>query len=519
MVRNIVIVGGGGSGWMTASYMSTFLEDVNITLIESSDIPVIGVGESTLLPMVEFMEKLGLDEKDWMPECNAAYKSSICFQGFSAKNDPPYWFPFTPMGMIKGRPVSRYWLNRHHNNDPEYKDRFSIYDYCSLVPEICRQKRTVKGLPGNGYAYHLDAGLLGEYLKKLSISRGVKHVVDTIKEVVLAENGTIKSLSLEKGAGIEGDLFIDCSGFASILMTKTLNEPFESYSDYLFNDRAVAMRFPYEDKESEMVSYTMCTAQSSGWIWQVPLYNRMGSGYVYSSAHLSEQQAEDEIRDYFGRDRVNDLDVRHLKIRVGKQRRSWVKNCVAVGLSGGFVEPLESTGLFIVQGEVDLITQILKGRNDYTICDAEVYNQSVTRLMEIIRDFLVCHYALTQREDTPYWRDVKYATKISDSLAEKLQLARTNFPDAEYITRFDNPGLAGFSFSDGWQYVLAGMNYLPFDYPQLRGGRVGPFEQIIEENMGVAKQYQQQLAQQRKEISKMPSHYQYLRENLYGGEA
>ena len=517
MVKNIVIVGGGSAGWMTASYMSKKLSGINITLIESSDIPVIGVGESTVLPIVEFMNTLGLDEKDWMPKCNATYKSAIGFQGFGSKDDPPFWFPFTRIHMINGRQTSRYWMRKHFT-ESEYKDRFTLYDYCSAVPEICRQNRTVKGLQNYDYAYHFDAGLLGEYLKNYSKKNGVKHIVDNVTNVEISSNGTIESISRQNGERLRADLFIDCSGFSSLLLTKALKEPFESYSDYLFNDRAVAMRIPYEDHDREMFSYTMCTARTSGWIWKIPLYNRMGSGYVYSGSHLSEDQAEHEIRKFYGEKRVKDVDASHIKIRIGKQRRSWVKNCVAIGLSSGFIEPLESTGLFIVQGEVGLLTEILKQKNDYNIADMGIYNESVTRLMEVIRDFLVCHYALTGREDTEYWKDVKYTTKISDTLAMKLQIARTNFPDIEYVRHFDNPGLAGFTFSDGWQYILAGMNYLPFDYPQYRKNNVGPFEKHITDNMSLAMKYQEQMSVFKKRISEMPTHYQYLKDNIYNGK-
>jgi tryptophan halogenase len=171
--------------------------------------------------------------------------------------------------------------------------------------------------------------------------------------------------------------------------------------------------------------------------------------------------------------------------------------------------------LFIVQGAVDVVTQILKTKHDYTIADMAAFNGSVDRLYEIVRDFLVCHYALTSREDSPYWKDVKYTTKISDSLAAKLQIARTNFPDLEYLHLFDNAGLAGFSFSDGWQYILAGMNYLPFDYKQIRDRQAGPFEPHIQNNMPTADKLQAQYAEQRKHIPSLPSHYQFLKNGLY----
>jgi flavin-dependent dehydrogenase len=517
MIRKIVIVGGGSSGWMTAAHLATHTKGIQISLIESSDIPVIGVGESTVPPMVDFMAGLGIQEEEWMPKCNATYKSSICFSEFHAKGDPLFWYPFIPMGMVEGRPTSRYWMHKHRT-DKAYADRFSFYDYCTIVPELCRQGKTVKSVFNHGYAYHVDAGLLGQYLKELSKSRGVEHVVDTITEARMREDGGIKAVARKNGPDLEGDLFIDCSGFRSLLLGQALNEPFDSYSDYLFNDTAIAARLPYIDPDKEMISYTMCSAQSSGWVWQVPIYNRLGTGYVYSSAHKSADEAEKEFRQFLGEDRTKDISMRQLKMRVGKQRRSWVKNCIAVGLSGGFVEPLESTGLFIVQGALDVITELLKTKHDYTIADVTAFNASVDRLYEIIRDFLVCHYALTSREDSPYWKDVKYTTKISDSLADKLQLARTRFPDLEFLHMFDNAGLAGFNFNDGWQYILAGMNYLPFDYKQVRDRQTGPFEPHIKRNMPRADKLQAQYAQQRQQIPNLPSHYQFLKNGLFKGK-
>ena len=519
MIKKIVIAGGGSSGWMTASYLSHNLKDIKITLIEASDIPTIGVGESTIPPIVDFMKGLGLKEEDWMPKCNATIKSAICFKDFYKKGDPKFWFPFTGIEMFEGRAINRYWLHEHLNN-PEFKDRYSFYDYCYVTPAICDHGSTVKALPKPlGYAYHVDSGLLGGVLKDFSTSNGVEHIIDNITKANLDENGWIKSLSRKNGEDIEGDLFIDCTGFGSYLMDKVMKEPFEDYYDCLFNDRAVAIRIKYNDKHKEMSSFTECTAMSSGWIWRVPLYNRLGTGYVYSSKHKTEDEAEAELRQHLGEDRTKDVDALHLKIRVGKHKRSWVKNCIAVGLSGGFVEPLESTGLQIVQGQVDLLMQILKKSNDYSVSDVKVYNDSVTRLYELIRDFLVCHYALTSREDSQYWRDVKYETRIPDTLSKKLQIARTNMPDNEFTRIFDDSSLAGFNFNDGWMSVLVGMNHIPFDHTELRKQKIGAFEDYVVNNMPKAKQRYMQLQQMKKmNIHKMPSHYQWLKDNIYKGE-
>ncbi len=520
MVKKIVIAGGGSSGWMTASYLSKNLKDVQITLIEASDIPTVGVGESTIPPIVDFMKGLGFKEEDWMPQCNAVYKSAICFKDFYRVGDPRFWFPFTGIELFEGRPVNRYWLNKYFT-DPAFKNRHLFYDYCYITPAICRRGSTVLSLPSPvGYAYHFDAGLLGGILKEYSREHGVEHIVDKITKANLDEKGWIKSLSREKGDDIEADIFIDCTGFGSYIMDKVMKEPFEDYYDHLFNDRAVAASIKYDDKDKEMTSYTMCTAISSGWVWRIPLYNRIGTGYVYSSNHKTPDEAEMELRNHLGEDRTKDVDVRHLKIRVGKHKRSWVKNCIAIGLASGFVEPLESTGLQIVQGQVDLLMQILRANhNDYSVGDVKVYNDSVTRLYELIRDFLVCHYALTSREDTPYWKDVKYEMKIPDTLSKKLQLARTNMPDQEFMNIFDDSSLAGFNFNDGWMSVLVGMNHLPFDHAALQKKKIGPYEDIIFNNMAKADQRYQQIQQMKQtHISKLPTHYQWLKEKIYDGK-
>ena len=517
MVKKILIVGGGSAGWASAAYMSKHLKDIQIELIESSEIPVVGVGESTVPPIVEFMNELGLAEEDWMPRCNATFKSCIRFEDFHQVDEPPIWYPFEPVEILNNRPLTRYWHYKHLT-DPEFADRYTFYDYNFMVPEICRQKKTVKSIPNTSYAYHFDAGLWGVVLKEFAMEHGVSHHVDTITKVNQDERGNITSVSRKNGDDIEADLFIDCSGFTSLLIGKTLNEPFDDLYKHLFNNKAIALPMPYEDKESEMVSYTNCHALSSGWVWTTPLYHRLGTGYVYCDKYKDPDDAELEFRNHLGFDRVKDVAAKHIDIRVGKHRRTWVNNCVAIGLSAGFIEPLESTGLQIFQGAIQLLTNILKKDSDYHACDVKTYNDSITRLLEIIRDFLTCHYALTEREDTPYWHDVKYKTEISDTLSEKLQFARLAMPDIQHVNRFDNASLAGFSFNEGWQCILTGMNYLPFEWPQLKHNNVGPYEKAIVDNMHLADQRQKEREKQRGMVSSLPSHYQYLKTNLYNGE-
>lgn len=521
MVKNIVIVGGGSAGWMCAANLSKRLENVNISLIESPNVPTIGVGESTVPPIVNFMQSLGLDETDWMPACQATYKSSICFRHFHGTDHNRIWFPFSRTWSVANRPANRHWLYKYFTDD-NYNDRFSLYNYCTLVPEICMQGKTIRSLPGSSYAYHLDATALGEYLKAFSKAHGVRHIADTIQEVTLAEDGTINHLKLEHGEPLTADLFIDCSGFRSLLLGQTLKEPFDDYYDSLFNDKAIAIRLPFADKEAEMVSYTLCTALSSGWVWTIPLYNRLGTGYVYSSKYLSADEAEKEFRDYLGKffdtERVEAAQAKHLDIRVGKHQHTWVKNCVAIGLSAGFIEPLESTGLQIVQSQIHLLTETLKGRNDYNCMDVAIYNNSITNLLNSIRDFIVCHYALTSREDTPYWKDVKYNTKLSDQVIEKLTIARAVMPAWGTEQKFDTAGtLAGFGFNEGWYYILAGMNHLPFAFEQHKQNMLGSFEKVLNESRNEAAGMAARLEAEISKIPGMPSHYQFLKNTIYGG--
>lgn len=517
MKKRILITGGGSSGWMTAAYLSKFLPEFEISLVEASDIPTVGVGESTVPPLVHFMDQLGLKEREWMPKCNATYKSSICFQDFYKQGEPPFWFPFSGTETLEGVPLNRFWYHNYLNNS-EFSSRHSFYDYCYFAPAVCRAGSTVKALPfPTGYAYHIDSGLFGEVLKEFATSNGVNHVIDEITEANLNSDGTIHSLYRKNGEPLEADLFIDCSGFGSFLMDKVMQEPFDEYYDSLFNNKAVAIRTEYVDKPTEMSSYTLCTAVKSGWIWRVPLNNRIGNGYVYCDAYCTPDQAETELRQHLGEERTKGIEAKHLDLRVGKHRRSWVKNCVAVGLSGGFVEPLESTGLQIVQGQVELLAHILKNQNGYSIADVATYNTSVTRLYEVIRDFLVCHYALTSREDTNYWKDVKYNTVIPDSLSRKLAVARVHMPDQGYLSKFDDGGLAGFNFNDGWLCVLIGMNFMPFEHESIKRSKVGPYDDRVTKNLSKAAQRLKGFEKMKREnFSKLPNHFDWLKDNIFG---
>ena len=521
-VKSILIVGGGSSGWMAATYMSSILKEIKITLVESSDIPIIGVGESTIPPIKSFMEMMKFEESDWMPKCNATYKSSIRFENFYKKGDPPFWYPFEPMMEIAERPISRYWQYKYMH-DPAYADRFSFFEACFSAPALCESGKTVKSVAAAGYAYHFDAGLLGEYLKNVAKSNGVNHVVDTITDVNLLENGDIKSVSRANGEALQADLYIDCSGFQALLIGKHLNDSFDSFREYLFNDSAVAMRVPYIDKDKEMHSYTNCTALSAGWVWNIPLYDRIGTGYVYSSDYKTKEEAELEFRQHLGEERVRDVEAKHIKIRHGHQNNPWTRNCVAIGLAAGFIEPLESTGIHISQSGIELLTRMLKYNAEYGIAEQDIYNSSMNSLFEHIRDFLVCHYALTSRDDSEYWKDIRQTAKVSDALRKKLMLARAVFPDRQFQHIYDGAlvshGLNAFVIGVGWPCILLGMNFLPYTADDTQTQSVGTIDKHIEDNMHLAEQYFSQKKMKLAELlNALPSHYQYLKQNIYDGQ-
>ncbi len=265
--------------------------------------------------------------------------------------------------------------------------------------------------------------------------------------------GRIESLNTGTGNKITADLYIDCTGFRSLLLDKTLAEPFESYSRSLFVDRAIALRVPYDDPESEMHPYTSSTALSSGWVWNIPVADRIGTGYVYSSAFSSDDDAENELRVHLGKDRVKDISANRLNIgRVGKHRNTWVGNCVGIGLSSGFLEPIESTSLHFVYAGVAKLAEAL-GDGYYNAATISAYNMFITDMMEEARDFIVAHYALTQREDSAFWAAVKYDTVVPESLGRVLSRARLALPEA------DSEQII-FKYSS-WACILAGMNFFP----------------------------------------------------------
>ncbi|MDF5735991.1 MULTISPECIES: tryptophan halogenase family protein [unclassified Nostoc] len=474
-VENVVIVGGGSAGWMTAAYLSKALDrNIQITLVESSNITKVGVGEATFSTIKLFFDFLGLQEYEWMPKCNATYKMAIKFVNWNAKGQD-FYHPFQRYEVIDGFDISEWWLKMKKDQE--------AFDYaCFLIPWLCDHQSSPRYFDGKvfdnkvqnefsqehivkknildnlkiqyPYAYHFDANLLARFMKDYAMERGVKQIVDDVVDIKLTEDGSIDSLTTKEHGILSGDLFIDCTGFSGLLINKALGEPFISYSESLLCDRAIAMQIPTDLKKDGINPYTTATALSSGWVWNIPLYGRNGTGYVYSSAFISPEEAEQEFRQHLGVVADN-CKSSHIKMRIGRNRNSWVKNCVAIGLSSGFVEPLESTGIFFIQHGIEELVSHFPSKyfNEELI---HSYNKVIANCIDGVREFLTLHYYASDRTDTDFWRATKNNIKVSEELQEKLRLWKNRLPSNKSI----NPKYHGFE-SYSYSVMLMGLNYMP----------------------------------------------------------
>jgi tryptophan halogenase len=464
-IQVITILGGGTAGWLAANYLHTALHkaqhglDVTIQVIETPAIATVGVGEATIPSLRATMNYLGLDEKEWMTRCNATFKLGIKFVGWTKSTDdeptPTYWHPFERPPEVNNLSLMDYWLQKRANGS-----RMPFGEACAITPHLCNAKRSPKSYDDEPYAsnyryaYHLDAALLAEYLREVAISRGVRHIQDKVSGVVLNDEGWVDHLVTEEHGNIFGHLFIDCSGFRGIIINGALDEPFIPFGDYLFCDQAVAMRVPARYENSGIDPFTTATALSSGWTWDIPLLTRKGIGYVYSSSAISESEAERELRTFIG-EPSRDVEAMHIRMRVGRTRHCWVKNCVSVGLAGGFIEPLESTGIYLIEVGLRMLVECFPDRS-LNPSLRNRYNDIMRSVYEDIRDFIIMHYCTTDRDDSPFWIQNNHHPNIPAELAEKLERWSNMIPTSNDISN----RLAFFE-EQSYQYVLAGMNHLP----------------------------------------------------------
>jgi tryptophan halogenase len=456
---DILIVGGGTAGWLTAAFLAKALgqgpDGARITLVESSDIPTIGVGEGTFPTIAKTLASLGVDEAGFMRESSAAFKQGIKFvdwaRASSADRHSYYYHPFALPRENEGMDLLPHWLVGDAGHG------VSLADAVTLQERVCDAGRAPKRAtdadfhgPMN-YAYHLDAARFGAYLAKVAKSLGVEHRLGTVTHVDLDGQGAIAGVRTREHGLINARLYLDCTGFSSQLIGRALGVPFIDKNDVLFVDRAVTIQVPYDGRVA-IPPYTISTAHEAGWTWDIALRERRGVGYVYSSRHTDDTRAETVLRDYVG-PAARTLPARQLKLQIGWRERHWVKNCVAVGLSGGFLEPLESTGIILIEAAAHLIAGLYQ-RNGGFESAARQFNTLMSARYERIVDFIKMHYFLTQRTDTAFWRENADPKSAPDSLLAHLDMWRHR-PPSRFDFVMDHESFAPANY----QFVLYGMGF------------------------------------------------------------
>src|SRR6202790_3895119 len=460
-VRSVVIVGGGTAGWMTALILARSLiaRGVQITVVESPAVGIIGVGEGSTPWLRGFFDSLGIEESEWMPECHATYKCGIAFDRWSTKPGfERYFHPFA--SMLDNLTMTQFV----HNTDARVNgaDVYAHPDRFFIASRLAARRLAPK--PAEHFpfdiwhGYHFDSVLLGQFLHKKALERGVRHVTAHVTHANLDERGAIASLNTAEGPGIAGDLFVDCTGFAGLLITQTLKTPFVSFAENLFNDAAIAMPTPMGDT---VPSETVSTAMKHGWAWKIPLTQRFGNGYVYSTQFCTPDEAERELREHLGL-LESDTPARHLKMKIGRVTKHGNKNCLAVGLSQGFIEPLEATALLFIQQTAAVFVEFLE-QGDLGETARDKFNARVNEHFEGTRDYIVTHYKTNSRTDTDSWRANAANLRLSDPLKLLLSLWMSGKSIGPPVRQqVLGKGYPVFS----WYSIMAGMGIFP-DAPTL----------------------------------------------------
>ena len=458
-VESILIVGGGTAGWLTAAILASQHPHnegagIQIVLIEAPDIPTIGVGEGTWPSIRSTLRNAGIKESDFLRECHASFKQGSKFVGWkSGSSDDYYYHPFDlPQGFFEGN-LAQYWVDT--------KPSVSFASMVSVQERLCEEDLSPK-LPNSAeysgvsnYAYHLDAGRFSEFLKTHCIEQlGVRLVRDRVTSIVARDDGDIGHVQTEMSGEIHADLFVDCTGFRSLLLGQYFGVGFLDKHDALAIDSALALQVPYEGNEP-IKSATIATAQEAGWIWDIGLSNRRGVGHVFSSGHVSQEQAARQLQAYLGVDdkEFESLEPRSISINPGYREKFWHKNCVAIGLSAGFLEPLEASAIMLIDASANMVANQLPATRAAMDIVAKRFNTRFHYRWERVIDFLKLHYALSDRKE-PFWRDAAAQSTLSERLKEDLTLWRHQVP---WKSEFDSLEEAFPAAS--YQYVLYGMRF------------------------------------------------------------
>ncbi len=454
-IKRIAIVGGGTAGWMAASILARALPGTAtvITVIESPDIGTVGVGEATIPPIIDLLRFLSINEGDFVTHTRSTYKLGIKFTDWS-RIGRSYWHPFGTFGAnINLRPFHHAWAKARADG---LAPRFNDFSLCAALGDTGKFRfpdAAVQGpVAGLRYALHFDAGLVAKYLRTYSERLGVARLERTVAQTTLREDGFLDELVFTDGTRLQADLYIDCSGFRGVLIEQALKTGYLDWSDMLPCDRAVAV--PTE-LAAARPPYTEASARGAGWRWRIPLQHRAGNGYVYCSAHIDDNAALEDLLAAVGEKPL--ADPRFLRFVTGRRKLFWNRNCVALGLASGFLEPLESTSIHLVMSGVYKLLEHFPNTS-FAQSNIDSYNGELIQEIERIRDFIVLHYCLTDRSDTPLWAYCQ-SMKLPDSLAQRIELyERTGRVRIK----------AGELFTDlSWFYIFEGMGVTPESYDPL----------------------------------------------------
>lgn len=488
----VVVLGGGTAGWMSAAGIAGLLPGLaTVTLVESEDIGIIGVGEATLPHIRGYVERLGIDEAAFMKATHATYKLGIDFRDFGAIGTS-YIHPFGSFGeKVADVGFHHYWLELARQGLAQPLGAYSLAVAAAEANRFAPPAQDDSLASTYGYAYQFDATLFGPFMREHGLKLGVERVEGLVTAVERdPESGDVTALVLKDGGRLEGDLFIDCSGFRSLLLGEALGEAWEDWSHWLPCDRAAAMPCAHVP-DAPLRPYTTATAMPAGWRWQIPLQHRMGNGYVFSSSFISEDEACSVIEAVAEGEPM--ADPRILRFRAGRRRSSWQRNVVAVGLASGFLEPLESTSIYLAQMAITYLIELFPdGPAHIDPRDRDEFNRLVDMEYDRVRDFLILHYHATTRDDSPFWDHVR-TMEVPGSLSDKLELWRRTGRVEKYAD--------GLFYDASWIAVFIGQGLLP-DRHDPRAALVDP------KRVGTALDRLRQAITA--EVRKMPDHFTFL---------
>lgn len=455
MINDILIVGGGTAGWMAAAALShVYKNQCRIRLVESDQIGTVGVGEATIPVIQKFNQMLGIDENDFIKHTQGSFKLGIQFVNWGSLGNS-YVHPFGAYGMNMGYlSFYNYWLRHAANQQTRDPGEFSIAIQAALRGRFMPPARVPNSpLSQISYAYHFDAGLYAKYLRRFAEARGVDRIEGEIEQVKLrSDDGFVEKVVLKSGQELSAQLFIDCTGFRGLIIEKAMNTGYDDWSHWLPCDTAVAV--PSRNL-TDLLPYTRATAHGAGWQWRIPLQHRTGNGHVFCSKYMSDDQAKKILLDNIEGEVL--AEPRFIRFKTGMRRKFWNKNCVAMGLASGFLEPLESTSIHLIQSSISKLLALLPSANfDQTIVDK--YNELLTAEFTFVRDFIILHYKVTQRTDSEFWNYCRHM-EVPETLQKKLDLYR----DSGRLFRDNNELFDEVS----WFAVMQGQGMNPRSYHPL----------------------------------------------------